>query len=741
MKKIIKNIIALSCFVIVGSMTTINAQQIPVLNQYLYESKMYNPASIGGETGWDAFLNYRKHWLGFDDAPVSQLISVSGSPFKKNNKMGVGLFIENDQANKFVSNLRAHLQYAYHILLTPEHDFSLGLAAGIANRQFRYTESMIANPENLWALDDNSFMRFDAGFGFNYKYTSEKIIFKLGTAIQQLPTLLTDFKVKPNSISTTPNYDVNSHILSNISVRVNAGNVGIEPVILYRSAIGSVGGGEIELGAKLSYMGFDKTDKIWVGGAMRTNNAGFHMSVGVIPQRNFNIFGSYEVNSILGSSFEVGVGFMFGRPQTAEELEAKQNRQEELALLQSQKEEEALKKKELQEQERLKKEKERQEEEARKAALREQEAIAEAKRKAEADSKKAAEEEAARIAREETDAKKAAEKERLRKEKEAAAIAKEKADAEARKIAEAKEKSEAEIRKAKAEKDKAEAEAKKAIADKEKAEAEARKAIALKEKAEADAKKAAEDKAKAEAKAKSAAEAKATKEAEEKARKEAEELARKEREAKEAEAKADPCSDVDTNVPDWIRPNGLQELLDKRNVSNDFSKADYKSTNSIVNIVYTYSDETDKYVVNNNMKKWVSEMTDIIMDAVDQCKTPRLKDNINSIIITSELLDSKDDLSFEAETGYDGEFGPSINLTYKSDGKLTTKKIVTGSITNEELALIKMVGIRDALIESLVAQGKTITKSNVSMVIVPGMEDNDYLRTTKVSINLEKAGN
>lgn len=712
MKKIIKNIIALSCFVIVGSMTTIKAQQIPVLNQYLYESKMYNPAAIGGETGWEGFLNYRKHWLGFDDAPVSQVVSLSGSPLKKNNKMGIGLFLENDQANKFVSSLRAHLQYAYHILLTPEHDFSLGLAGGISSRQFRYTESMIANPEVSWALEDNSFMKFDAGFGFNYKYTSEQVVFKLGTAVQQLPNLIEDFKTKTNTLTTTPNYDINAHILSNISVRINAGNIGIEPTVLYRSAIGNVGGGEIELGAKLSYMGFDKADKVWVGGAMRTNNSGIHLSVGVIPQRNFNIFGSYEIHSTLGSSFEVGVGFMFGRPQTAEELEAKQNRKNELALLQKEKEAEAAKKRDLQEKERLEKERIRKEEEARKAALKEQEAIAEAKRRAEEDAKKATQEEADRKAKLEADAKKAALAEADRKAK---------LEADAKKAAQA----EAD-RKAKLEADATK------TAEKERIRKE-KEALAAKERKEREAKDAAEATAKAKADAKKAEE--------EKARKAAEELARKEREAKEAAEKADPCSNVKSNVPNWIRPNGLQEQLDKRNVSNDMAKASYKSSNSLVSIVYTLSDESDKYVVDNNLKKWVAEMTDIVMDAVDQCKTPRLNNKINSILIRSELLDSKEDLSFDAEIGYDGEYGASINTTYKSDGELATKQIATGSISNEELALIKLITIRDALIKSLNAQGLNVSPTNFSLELISGMEDNDYLRTTSINIGIEKAGN
>ncbi len=693
MKKIIKNIIALSCFV-VGSMTTIYAQQIPVLNQYLYESKMYNPAAIGGETGWEAFLNYRNHWQGFDEAPVSQVISFSGSPFKKNNKMGLGVFLENDQANKFVSSLRAHLQYAYHIVLTPEHDFSLGLAGGIANRQFRYTESMVTNPETFWAGEVNTFLKFDAGFGFNYKYTSDQVVFKLGTAVQQLPTLLEDFKVKPNTITTTQSFDLNSHILSNISVRINTGNIGIEPLVLYRSAIGNVGGGELEFGARLSYMGYDKVDKVWLGGAMRTQNSGLHFSLGVIPQRNLNIFGSYELHSALGSSFEVGLGFMFGRPQTAEELEAKQNRKEELAMLQTQKEAEAIKKREQQDKERLEKERVKREEEARQAAIKEQEAIAEAKRRAEEDAKKAKQEEADRIAKADADSKKAAEKERLRKEK-LAAEAKSKEEAEAKKAADAK------------------------------------------AKAEADAKKAAEDKLNA----KEAAELKARKEAEAKARKEAELKARKEKEAKEAAEKADPCSNIATKVPNWIRPNGLQDLLEKRNTSNDLAKASYKSSNSMVNISYIYSDESDKYQVDNNSRKWVAEITEVVVDALDQCKTPRLKDNINSISIKSELLDSKEDLSFDAETGYDGELGATIDISYKLDGTLETKKITTGAINNQELALIKLISLRDALIKSLNAQGMKVTKTNFILELTTGMEDNDYLRTTSVIINLEKAAN
>ncbi len=763
MKNLNLHILFVATLLVVGSTFTVNAQQIPILNQYLYQSEMYNPAAIGGEQGWEAFLNYRKQWFGHSDAPTSQILSLSGNPSQKNDKMGIGLFLENDQTASFVGGLRLHLQYAYHILKTEEHDFSLGVAAGLASRRIKYTESMIANPEVLWNLEDYNSLKFDAGFGFNYGYTSDNIEFKLGVAAQQLPSLLEDFKVKDATISTPPTYNLNTHLLANVAVRFNAGSIGVEPSVLYRGALGEgTGGGDIDVGARVIYRGYDTNDKLWLGGAFRTNGGGFNISLGIIPQRNVNIFGSFELNSLLGSSAEIGLGFVFGRPVTAEELEAKQKHEAEKARLAEEKriaaeaaakakaEQEAAERARKEEEARLKAERdaaaakakaEKEAEEARLKAEREAaEAIARKEREA-AEAKARAEREAA-------EAKAKAEREaaeaKARAEREAAeAKAKAERDAAAKATAEAKAKAKAEKEAADA-KARAEAAIANEAAAKAKAEKEAAAAKAKAEKAEADAKAKAE-KAKADAIAKAKADAEAAKANAENEAAAAAAKAKAEKEAAEAKAaaeaaKSDPCSDVSSNVPTWIRPNGLQAELDKRKVSNDFATAKYKTTTNDVLITYTFSDEEDAYS-SNNIKKLVNEMTDVVMDAVDQCKAPKLQENIESVLISSELLEGSEDLAFDAEIGYEGEYGPTVSVSYLSGETAATKQINTGSIDNEKLALLKLVNIRKELIESLKKEGYDLPENKISFRLIPGMEDNDYLRKTSVIINLKKSSN
>ena len=76
-KKLILCCIGLSCVIM------LKAQQMPIYSQY----GMYNPA-VAGADGFTTFnLTSRDEWIGFDNSPKTNVISVQGRILRSNSKV------------------------------------------------------------------------------------------------------------------------------------------------------------------------------------------------------------------------------------------------------------------------------------------------------------------------------------------------------------------------------------------------------------------------------------------------------------------------------------------------------------------------------------------------------------------------------------------------------------------------------------------------------------------------------
>ncbi|HNR56801.1 MAG TPA: PorP/SprF family type IX secretion system membrane protein, partial [Flavobacteriales bacterium] len=70
-------------------------QHTPLTSQYLFNGLVINPAYAGSRDALAANLTYRHQWVGFDGAPVTQMVSVH-SPLGR-RKLGAGLLVYNDR--------------------------------------------------------------------------------------------------------------------------------------------------------------------------------------------------------------------------------------------------------------------------------------------------------------------------------------------------------------------------------------------------------------------------------------------------------------------------------------------------------------------------------------------------------------------------------------------------------------------------------------------------------------------
>ena len=143
------------------------AQQDTRYSHFTLNGLRYNPAFAGikENLSFDAF--YRRQWTQIEDAPKDFSIALHDDFFK--NKMGLGLFIENDQAG-IDNRTNAFLSYAYKIKMK-KGILSAGLQGGLTF--FRSDLTSIETPEGgfdaSFAQDEQSVLpNFGAGL-FYYR--------------------------------------------------------------------------------------------------------------------------------------------------------------------------------------------------------------------------------------------------------------------------------------------------------------------------------------------------------------------------------------------------------------------------------------------------------------------------------------------------------------------------------------------------------------------------------------------
>lgn len=132
--------------------------------QYLFNGLLLNPAYSGSHEVFTFSISHRSQWIGFEGAPVSQVISLHW-PMNK-EKIGLGVLATNEEIGSR-SYKSIYINYAYRLQL-PQGKLSIGLKGGIANGKFRVRD--LAEDEVVF---DNNLDRYVVpNFGIGaYYYT------------------------------------------------------------------------------------------------------------------------------------------------------------------------------------------------------------------------------------------------------------------------------------------------------------------------------------------------------------------------------------------------------------------------------------------------------------------------------------------------------------------------------------------------------------------------------------------
>lgn len=275
-------------------------QQDLMVSQYTFNHTFLNPAATGIQGFYNASLMYRKQWLQFEGAPVSQFLSVDGPVIS--DKMGLGLLIQNEsigvnkQTDFFVN-------YSY-IMDMDKIKLSFGLRGGLTMFGANYTDH-VAWDTNDEILQSNT-TSYQPNFGFGSYLKHEKYFFSF--AIPHLlsydPTssLTLDFE---NSNQTVRHY----YVMGGFDLPLNDA-IKMQPSVLMKYAERA----PAQLDVNLL---FEYKQIFSLGGGFRTGDSFIAMTKFQISNK-FQLGYSFDITTTdirdySKGSHEIMLNYMFGK--------------------------------------------------------------------------------------------------------------------------------------------------------------------------------------------------------------------------------------------------------------------------------------------------------------------------------------------------------------------------------------------------------------------------------------------
>jgi type IX secretion system PorP/SprF family membrane protein len=253
MKRFALYMLALGLFI---NPLKLSGQLFPLSDHYIYDALSINPAFAGCHDALSATILYRNQWVGFDDSPKKQMLSIH-TPIK-NNRIGIGALVENYTIGIFKKTSLIG-NYAFRMELQ-KGILAMGLGFGVVVNQIAWDELRVTDPNDVYLINSPVTAYLPALSAGTYYYTKKFFIgFSLPLFVgQQLGGSSSENKTTYNFSSA--NYFLSGGYVFNISP-----NVKFLPSMLVKYYSDNVM--QIDYNAQLNI-----SDRIWFGAGYRSKN-------------------------------------------------------------------------------------------------------------------------------------------------------------------------------------------------------------------------------------------------------------------------------------------------------------------------------------------------------------------------------------------------------------------------------------------------------------------------------------
>ncbi len=164
----------------------VESQQLPVLQQYILQPSLLNPAITGSSECSCFKLIDRHQWLGFAGAPKTQILTAETTFTGDDRSHGLGLHLHND-VNGAQKQLGGDFVYSFHFFLNRRKTLKMGLGLSGTLYQLALDERDFSNiPDPVVTRNITREFNFDASTGV---YIYHEKFFAGFSAVQLLPPL------------------------------------------------------------------------------------------------------------------------------------------------------------------------------------------------------------------------------------------------------------------------------------------------------------------------------------------------------------------------------------------------------------------------------------------------------------------------------------------------------------------------------------------------------------------------
>jgi type IX secretion system PorP/SprF family membrane protein len=281
----------------------LSAQQLPQITQYMNNNYAINPAIAGMYDYYQVNTTIRNQWVGVNDAPRTNVISIYG---KHSEHVGLGGTVYNDVTGP-TSRSGGSASYSYAFSLTGKIKLSLALQAGFTQFKLNKSELSVKQAGDVLLMGGNIVRTLpDATFGLNL--SGDK--WYIGGAIPQL--LSSELRLMDDDFTriydtTSQNGKLASHIyvLGSYIFDINS-TISVEPSFFLRSVTGAKT--QIDFGVKSEYK-----ELFWLGFNYNINNdlSSVAALLGYKVNDRYNIGYSYGMPST-STSYSGSHEFMLG---------------------------------------------------------------------------------------------------------------------------------------------------------------------------------------------------------------------------------------------------------------------------------------------------------------------------------------------------------------------------------------------------------------------------------------------
>lgn len=295
--------------VVLGSWTA-QAQQLPLISNYLNTAYLFNPAYSGIEGKTEISVLNRRQWTDIQGAPETQFMAFNGN--RDDLKFGYSGYAFNDQTD-IVARSGFYGSYAWHVKFTDRNSLSLGLGAGYVNNNINVAGIRVPDELDPVLFSALNTGKFDLNFGFNLQFGD----FSFGAAVPNLLAPKVDFSdnyLGPMQYHYMRHYVVNTQY----DVNLQKGLMTLSPFVTVRA-------NEVTIPQVDAGLMFNHKEYFYVGAAYRssyavTANTGLHLTENITLGYAYD-FSLNTYGFALGNSHEFMLRYTFGESKKDKRLE------------------------------------------------------------------------------------------------------------------------------------------------------------------------------------------------------------------------------------------------------------------------------------------------------------------------------------------------------------------------------------------------------------------------------------